>query len=79
MLKQMGEKGYRGTYPSSSRDRRRYFPGQRLPSRSRGPQLGQFCNTGVCIHPEWIVTGAGLITFALAVFVLKPQRGERQP
>ena len=40
---------------------------------------GQFCNTGVCIHPEWIVIGAGLITFALAVFVLKPQRGERQP
>jgi hypothetical protein len=49
------------------------------PAAPEDSSWGQFCNTGVCIHPEWIVIGAGLITFALAVFVLKPQRGERQP
>jgi divalent metal cation (Fe/Co/Zn/Cd) transporter len=42
--------------------------------------FGQFCYTGVCIHPEWIAIGAGLIACAVVVFVvLKPEREERRP
>jgi hypothetical protein len=42
--------------------------------------FGQFCYTGVCIHPEWIAIGAGLIGGALVVFfVLKPEREGHRP
>jgi divalent metal cation (Fe/Co/Zn/Cd) transporter len=42
--------------------------------------FGQFCYAGVCIHPEWIAIGAGLIACAVVVFVvLKPERKERWP
>jgi len=42
--------------------------------------FGQFCYTGVCIHPEWIAIGAGLVGGALVVFfVLKPEREGHRP
>ena len=42
--------------------------------------FGAFCYSGVCIHPEWIAIGVGLIAGALFVlFVLRPERNERRP
>jgi hypothetical protein len=32
--------------------------------------FGQMCTTGLCIHPEWIAIGAGLIACGVAVFFL---------
>jgi hypothetical protein len=43
-------------------------------------RFGAFCYSGVCIHPEWIAIGVGLIAGALFVFfVLRPERKERRP
>jgi hypothetical protein len=40
----------------------------------------RFCYTGVCIHPEWIAVGAGLIAGAFVVFlVLKPEHEDHWP